>query len=431
MPLREIELQPNFIRTAPSCLITCGGTRVLCTATVAEGVPPFLRGAGRGWLTAEYAMLPASTSSRNARDGIKRDGRGVEISRLIGRSLRNALDFSKLGERTITIDCDVLEADGGTRAASVTGAFVALVLCVDQLIKKSVLFDTPVIRQVAAVSVGMVQGQPLLDLCYEEDHRADVDMNVVMDERGNFIEIQGTGETAVFSRAELSTLLDLAENGIQKLHAKQREALRDAARWIAPAVPRLILATNNVHKVSELRAMLAGRFDVLSLQEAGLFIHAEETGETFAENAALKAEAVARRTGCASLADDSGLMVDALDGAPGIYSARYAGDDEADDEKNNRLLLLNLSGKPKPWNARFVSAIALARPGEKTLVVEGTAPGRIVETPRGQGGFGYDPLFEYETGQTFAEMSGELKNQISHRALALRALLDALGLESC
>jgi XTP/dITP diphosphohydrolase len=296
---------------------------------------------------------------------------------------------------------------------------------VEQLIERRVLLDSPIIRQVAAVSVGMVDGRPLLDLCYEEDAKADVDMNVVMDERGNLIEIQGTGESAVFSRAELSTLLDLAEEGIQALHAKQREALQNAARWIKPAVPRLVLATNNAHKVTELRAMLSGRFDVLSLQEAGVSIQVEETGETFSENAILKAEAVAKRTGCASLADDSGLMVDALDGAPGVYSARYAGN-EADDEQNNRLLLMNLLGKQKPWNARFVSAIALARPGRETVVVSGQAEGRIVETPRGKGGFGYDPLFEYETGQTFAEMSGEIKNQISHRALALQALLDAL-----
>jgi XTP/dITP diphosphohydrolase len=373
-------------------------------------------------------MLPASTHSRKPRDGIRKDGRGVEISRLIGRSLRKALDFSKLGERTITVDCDVLEADGGTRTASVTGAFVALVLCVDQCLKKHILFESPIVRQIAAVSVGIVDGAPVLDLCYAEDHRADVDMNVVMDEHGKLIEVQGTGENAVFSRSELNTLLDLAEGGIQKLHAAQREALSNAARWIAPAVPRVILATNNAHKVSELRAMLKSRYDALSLQEAGLSIHVEETGATFSENAALKAEAVARRTGCASLADDSGLMVDALDGAPGIFSARYAGE-EQDDEKNNRLLLDRLCSKPKPWRAQFVSAVALARPGKRTLIVEGTVKGVIVDTPRGRDGFGYDPLFEYETGQTFAEMSDAMKNSVSHRGAALRALLGALGEE--
>lgn len=423
-------MQPSFLRTAPSCLLTCGGTRVLCTATVAEGVPPFLRGTGRGWLTAEYAMHPASTKARKPRDGLKKDGRGVEISRLIGRSLRQSLDFAKLGERTITIDCDVLEADGGTRTASISGAFVALVLAVDQLIQKRILFDSPIIRQVAAISVGIVDGQPLLDLCYEQDSRADTDMNVVMDEKGSLIEIQGTGEGATFSRDELDTLLDMAEGGIKRLHQIQREALQGAAQWIAPAFQKLILATNNTHKVNELRTMLQGHFSVMSLQEAGLSISVEETGQTFAENAIIKAEEIMRRTGCASLADDSGLMVHALDGAPGVYSARYAGL-EQDDEKNNRLLLSNLQSKEKPWNAQFVSAIALARPGKRTIVAEGKVHGCIVEIPRGQGGFGYDPLFEYETGETFAEMSESFKNDISHRSRALRALLAMLKDEQC
>lgn len=425
MPLREITIHPQFLRTAPSCLIACGGTRILCTATVTEGTPPFLRGTGRGWLTAEYAMLPASTAPRKARDGIKRDGRGVEISRLIGRALRQALDLSMLGERTITIDCDVLEADGGTRTASITGAYVALALAVDKLIADRKLFDSPLVRQVAAVSVGIVSGEAALDLCYAEDHRADVDMNVVMDEKGNLIEVQGTGEGAVFARRELDVLLDMATEGIMALLAKQRDALGPAARWIAPARRRLILATNNAHKVRELRAILSSRFDALSLREARVEMDVEETGDTFAENAVLKAEAASRHTGCAALADDSGLMVDALGGAPGVRSARYAGDAH-DDAMNNALLLANLKAMPQPWNAQFVCAIALARPGRQTVVVEGRVRGRIVESPRGRDGFGYDPLFEYETGETFAQMNEAQKNIISHRARAMEALLLAL-----
>ncbi len=428
MPLRPVSIQIHFLRTAPSCLIACGGTRVLCTATVQEGVPPFLRGKGRGWLTAEYAMLPASTGSRKARDGAHKDGRGVEISRLIGRSLRQAVDLVRLGERTITIDCDVLEADGGTRTASITGGFVALALAVDQLIQKGLLFDSPIARQVAAVSVGMVDGEATLDLCYAQDSRADVDMNVVMDGEGNFIEVQGTGEGAVFARRDLNALLDLAADGIAELAEKQREALGDAAQWVAPKVPRLLLASNNAHKVDELKKILVGRYDVVSLREVGLDIEVEETGKTFAENAALKAEAVMHRTGCPALADDSGLMVDALGGAPGVRSARYAGT-HGNDAANNRLLLANLADKPGPITARFVSAIALARPDRETLVVEGTVEGEIVSTPRGEGGFGYDPLFEYESGKTFAEMTGEEKNVVSHRARATQALLSALAAE--
>jgi XTP/dITP diphosphohydrolase len=428
MPLRPITITPNFLSTAPSCLIACGGTRVLCTATIEEGAPSFLRGKGQGWLTAEYAMLPASTGRRKARDGIKRDGRGVEIGRLIGRSLRQAVDMRKLGDRTITIDCDVLEADGGTRTASITGGFVALVLAVDALIRAGKLFDTPIIRQVAAISAGVVHGAPVLDLCYQEDSRADVDMNVVMDGEGHFIEIQGTGEGNVFARETLNLLLDSAAEGIAALQQAQREALGEAARWIAPKVPRLLLASNNAHKAAELRELLAGRYEVLSLKEAGLAMDIEETGKTFAENAIIKAEAVMKATGVAALADDSGLTVKARRGAPGVHSARYAGAGH-DDAANNAKLLQNLAGKRRPWSAQFRCAMALARPGRPTLVIQGAVPGEIIETARGEDGFGYDPLFLYENGQTFAEMDAAAKNAVSHRARAVQALLGALAAE--
>ena len=429
MPLRQTRIQPHFLRTAPSCLMECGGTRVLCTASVEEGVPPFLRGSGRGWLTAEYAMLPASTGSRKARDGVRRDGRGVEISRLIGRSLRQALDFSALGERTITIDCDVLEADGGTRTASITGGFVALALAVRKLMEDGKLTASPIVRQVAAVSVGVVDGEPTLDLCYAQDSHADVDMNVVMDGEGNFVEVQGTGEGGVFARQMLDRLLGMASAGISELLDKQRQALGEAASLLTRHPPRLIFATNNAHKAREMRMLLAGRYDVCSLKEIGLALDVEETGETFAENAAIKAETVCRLTGCAALADDSGLAVDALDGAPGVRSARYAGV-HGDDEANLRLVLARLEDVPAPRTARFVCAIALARPGQKTLLVEGRVEGEIIRDPRGEGGFGYDPIFLHESGETLAEMPEEQKNRISHRAMAAQALLKALDAES-
>lgn len=427
--MRSITIQTGFLR-APSCLISCGGTRVLCAATVSESVPPFLKGKGQGWLTAEYAMLPASTGSgRKARDGVKKDGRGVEISRLIGRSLRQAVDLTKLGERTITIDCDVIEADGGTRCASITGGFVALCLAVDRLIAEHKLFDSPIVRQVAAVSCGVVAGENALDLCYEQDSRADVDMNVIMDENRNLIEIQGTGEHAVFPRARLSALLDLAEEGIDALMRAQREALGEAARWIAPETPRLLFATNNAHKARELKEIMAGKFDVLSLAEAGVSIDVDETGETFAENALLKAEAVAKLTGCAALADDTGLCVDALGGVPGVRSARYAGE-HGNDAANVALLLENLANVPAPRTARFVCAMALARPGREPLVVEGRAEGEIIAERRGANGFGYDPVFLYGTGKTFAEMNEDEKNAVSHRKNAAKALLAALEAEA-
>ena len=204
-------------------------------------MPSFLRGSGMGWLTAEYAMLPASTGTRKKRDGIKKDGRGVEIGRLIGRALRQAVDLPRLGPRTITIDCDVLEADGGTRTASITGGFVALCQAIDGLIQKGALKESPIAHQVAAVSCGVVAGLPMLDLCCREDSMADADINIVMNEQFRFIELQGTGEGRAFSLAELGQLLSLAQGGIAQLFARQAQALGQAVyvigqkHWSSPA----------------------------------------------------------------------------------------------------------------------------------------------------------------------------------------------------
>lgn len=423
--LREVRIVPGFVRTAAgSCLVECGGTRVICTASVQEGVPPFLRGKGQGWLTAEYAMLPASTGQRKARDGVKKDGRSVEIQRLIGRSLRQAVDLARLGERTVTLDCDVLEADGGTRTASITGSFVALVLAVDKLIREGRLLQSPVTHQVSAVSCGIVSGQPLLDLCYVEDSCAQVDMNVVMDDAGRFIEVQGTGEGRSFSREELDRLLALAEEGNAELMRAQRDALGGAARHIG-AKELLIVATGNANKLREFKEILGARYDVVSMKDVGVDADIEETGTTFEENAAIKAEYVMKQTGCAAIADDSGLAVDALDGAPGVYSARYCGR-HGDDEANNRLLLENLKDVPAPRTGRYIAAIALSRPGKRTLIRRGTCEGEVLFEAHGAGGFGYDPLFRCETGETFAEISAEEKNRISHRRRGIEAVLKAL-----
>ncbi|SCJ76316.1 Ribonuclease PH [uncultured Clostridium sp.] len=223
--LRSLTLIPGFISSADgSVLIQCGQTRVICTAMVEEKVPPFLEGKDQGWVTAEYAMLPGSTRTRKARGGSKPDGRGVEIQRLIGRSLRAAVDLQKLGPRTITLDCDVIEADGGTRTASISGAYVALALCCDKLLRQGLVRENPVIHQVAAVSVGKVEDIAVLDLNYPEDARAQVDMNVVMNERGDFIELQGTGEHDTFNEADLQAFLRLAKLGIKEIMAAQTAA---------------------------------------------------------------------------------------------------------------------------------------------------------------------------------------------------------------
>ncbi len=427
--MRFHRIIPDYVRTAAgSCLIETGGTRVICTASVEEGVPPFLRGRGEGWLTAEYAMLPASTGKRKSRDGVKKDGRGVEISRLIGRSLRQAVDRRLMDGWTITIDCDVLEADGGTRTASITGGFVALVCAVDRMMRKGQLKESPVRRQIAAVSAGIVDQTPCLDLCYEEDSRAQVDMNFVMDDALRFTEIQGTGEGRTFSRDEMDQLTDLGEVGCRELMDLQLKVLGDRRKWIAP--PRtIVLASDNPHKVRELKDMLGEKYRVLTMSEAGFEGGIDENGETFEENALIKARAVRDATGFPALADDSGLSVDALNGEPGVHSARYCGY-HGDDKANNDLLIFRLSGVPaEKRTARFVSCVALCLPGGEERVVRGECPGVITFEPRGTGGFGYDPYFETVTGETFAEMDAESKNKISHRAKAMAQMLPIIGEE--
>lgn len=230
--LRPTRIEPGFVSTATgSALIVQGETRVICTASVDESVPRWMAGKGRGWVTAEYGMLPASTGDRKQRDATrgKVDGRTVEIQRLIGRSLRGVVDFQALGERTVWLDCDVLTADGGTRCASITGAFVALQLAIARLIAEGKLKTSPLTETVAAVSCGVVDGVPVLDLDYREDSRAEVDANVVMTGDGGLIEVQATAERTPLSRAHLDELLGLAELGIAELRAAQADAVIRAA----------------------------------------------------------------------------------------------------------------------------------------------------------------------------------------------------------
>lgn len=208
-----------------SCLVSFGATRVLCAASVEDGVPGWRRGSGEGWITAEYAMLPRATRTRTARERTQIGGRTQEIQRLIGRSVRAMLDDFRFGELTVRIDCDVLQADGGTRTAAITGAAVAVVQAFDGLVMARKLVTSPVKRRVAAISVGIVDGEPRLDLDYDEDVRAAVDMNVVMSGEGRFVEVQGTGEHGTFDRRELDTMVDLAVSGINELHAAQARAL--------------------------------------------------------------------------------------------------------------------------------------------------------------------------------------------------------------
>lgn len=224
--MRPVSFQQNFTRyAAGSVLACCGETQVLCTASISNGVPRFLEGTGKGWLTAEYRMLPSATQQRQEREFMKLSGRTQEIQRLIGRSLRAALDFEALGERTITVDADVLQADAGTRTTSITGGFVAVSCALNKLLQLGALERSPLVGQVAAVSVGLLEGEAFLDLNYVEDVAASVDFNVVMNQNLGIIEVQGTAEEGSFSRKQLNQLIDFAEKGIEQLLAAQRDAI--------------------------------------------------------------------------------------------------------------------------------------------------------------------------------------------------------------
>ncbi|MCA1021776.1 MULTISPECIES: ribonuclease PH [Halobacillus] len=231
--LRTVTIETDYVKHPEgSVLISFGDTKVICNASIEDRVPPFLRGQGKGWITAEYAMLPRATESRNIRESSKGkvSGRTMEIQRLIGRSLRAVVDLDKIGERTIWVDCDVIQADGGTRTASITGAFVAVVLALGKLVNKKSIKELPITDYLTAISVGVLpDGKEILDLCYEEDSRAEVDMNVIMTGKGEFVELQGTGEEATFSMQQLQKMLSLADEGVQELIKLQEEAIGEWA----------------------------------------------------------------------------------------------------------------------------------------------------------------------------------------------------------
>ena len=300
---------------------------------------------------------------------------------------------------------------------------VALVMAVNKLMQDGLLDENPIVSQVAAVSAGIVEDEPLLDLCYTEDSRAQTDMNFVMNHRGEFIELQGTGEGRAFTNRELHCLLDAGRAGVRRLMKAQREALRGIGGHLLPP-PMVVVASGNAHKLQELTALFRGVCQPVSMKEVGFEGDIDENGSTFEENARIKAECVMKATGLPTLADDSGLSVDALGGAPGIYSARYAGE-HGNDRANNELLLKNMDGVADR-TCRFVCAMALALPGQETRIVRGECEGTLLTALEGEGGFGYDPLFLYQNGQTFAQMSPEEKNQVSHRFHAVDQMRDVL-----
>ena len=427
--LRRIDIQTNvFKHPEGSVVISFGDTQVICSATIEESVPPFLRGSETGWVSAEYSMLPRATNTRNRRESSKGklSGRTMEIQRLIGRSLRAVVDLEKLGERSIIVDCDVIQADGGTRTASITGAFVALQLAINKLMQTGELSENPIKEHLAAISVGILEDDSYaVDLDYIEDSACQVDMNLVMTESGRFVEIQGTGEEATFDGDQLNHLLHYGKEAIESLIAYQKEALyvQNTANN-AVADKTIMIATGNMGKAKEFEKMFAkAGYQIKTMKDFPELPEVQETGQTFEENARLKAETIANILQCPVLADDSGLTVDALGGMPGIYSARFAGEQKSDASNNAKLLHELTDVADENRTAQFHCTLVFAAPQKESLVVECIWNGRIARIPRGENGFGYDPLFIVDgLEKTSAELTPEEKNEISHRGQAMKKL---------
>ena len=429
--LREVVIAPGYLDFAEgSCLITWGRTRVLCAATVQETVPPFRLAGGGGWLTAEYAMLPRATHGRQERESRRGGlaGRTQEISRLIGRSLRAAVDLQALGPRTVILDCDVLQADGGTRTASITGAFAALCLALEGLRRQGLLGgpapDGPGGRGerrglgvAAAPGPGLRRrlpgrgGRQLRGQRQRRAHRG------AAHRRGRALSRRPPSGDAGPGAAGAQRAVPAAGGGPGPV-----------------AAPVLVMASRNPGKLRELRQLLQDlELRLLGLDDFPGLPEIPEAGASFAENAATKAREVARLTGLPALADDSGLEVAALGARPGVFSARYAQDRTfpaaPSDADNWRKLLDEL--RDVPWErrgARFVCEIALALPDGRLFRARGECPGVIALKPEGSQGFGYDPVFwvpDYRA--TMAQLGPEVKNRISHRARALTALRQILA----
>jgi ribonuclease PH/non-canonical purine NTP pyrophosphatase (RdgB/HAM1 family) len=429
--LRQFSIEPDYMGNPEgSCMVKAGNTHVLCVATVEKSVPMFLRGTGKGWVTAEYGMLPRSTDQRMRREAAigKQSGRTLEIQRLIGRSLRAIIDMDKLNEYQIKIDCDVIRADGGTRTAAISGAYVALSKAVDFMLEKGIINENPIYEQVAAVSCGIFKGEPVLDLDFYEDSNAQADSNFVLTASGKIIEVQGTAEKEPFSKSELMELLSLAEKGVSEIAQEQNRALKKGAnrRKFKPG-DEIIIATHNMGKFKEFKNALAPYTEnVLSGNDINL-PDVEETEETFEGNAKLKAIAGAKHTGKIVIADDSGFCVKKLKGKPGVYSKRFAVE-VGNGKENYPAAIAKLNeelGNNKDRRASFCCCLVIAWPDGHTETLNGRVNGKLLKTLQGEDGFGFDPAFVPNGhDRTFAEMSLEEKQKLSHRGKALSSLIE-------
>ncbi len=437
--LRPISLERGVVKFAEgSCFVRFGDTHVLVTATLEDRLPPWLKGQARGWITAEYGMLPRATLERTRREASagKQNGRTVEIQRLIGRSLRSVVNLKALGERQITLDCDVIQADGGTRTASITGAWIALYDCLAWMKTREMIHQDVLSDHIAAISCGVCSGVAVLDLDYAEDFASRDRRQFRAHRFRQYCRGAGNRRKGPVFRGAVDHIAGARPQGRNQAGRPAKDGGDVRGSDHRRITGRIVIATHNPGKLREMRELLAPYgIDALSAGDAGL-PEPDESGATFSDNARIKAEAAAKASGLPAFADDSGLAVDALDGAPGIYSARWAGPD-----KNFRRAMETVEEKlrergatiPERRTAHFVSALCVAWPDGHTEEFEGRVTGTLVWPPRGDKGFGYDAIFRPDgLTRTFGEMPSEEKHGVhpggrglSHRARAFFKLAEA------
>lgn len=420
--LRNIQVKTNVFKYPEgSVVISFGDTEVICNATV-QPLASKQAASGQGWISVEYNQLPRATGQRQSR---KSPAAADAIAETIGKALRGVCDLSRLAEREIVIDCDVVQADGGTQSASLTGAFVALRLAVNRLLAQNELASDPIRENVAGVGVALLpDGTCVLDPDEYEEEQALVGMSLVMNDGGDFLSIQAFGADTSFSGNDLNELLHYGAVGIESLIASQKEALVDKTHEVPEKT--IVIATGNVGKAKEFAALFgAAGYEIKTLKDFPDLPDVAETGTTFEANARLKAETISQLIQQPVLADDSGLCVDALSGMPGVYSARFAGEQKSDAANNAKLLHELYDVPDEKRGAHFHCTLVFAAPQKDSLVVSADWYGRIGRIPRGDYGFGYDPLFIPDgMEKTSAELLPAEKNHLSHRGQAMAKLQD-------
>ena len=418
--LRNIQIKTNVFKYPEgSVVISFGDTEVICNATVQPQASK-QAASGQGWISVEYNQLPRATGQRQNRRSLA--AADENLAETIGKALRGVCDLSRLAEREIVIDCDVVQADGGTQSASLTGAFVALRLAVNRLLAQNELASDPIRENVAGVGVALLpDGTCVLDPDEYEEEQALVGMSLVMNEGGDFLSIQAFGADTSFSGNDLNELLHYGAVGIESLIASQKEALVDKTHEVPEKT--IVIATGNVGKAKEFAALFgAAGYEIKTLKDFPDLPDVAETGTTFEANARLKAETISQLIQQPVLADDSGLCVDALSGMPGVYSARFAGEQKSDAANNAKLLHELYDVPDEKRGAHFHCTLVFAAPQKDSLVVSADWYGRI---PRGDYGFGYDPLFIPDgMEKTSAELLPTEKNHLSHRGQAMAKLQD-------